>query len=33
MESLEDSEHHGAEEVMYESDDVHVALDSFAGET
>jgi hypothetical protein len=33
MENLEDSEHHGAEEVIYESDEVHVVLDTFAGET
>ena len=34
MENLEDScEHHDGEEVIYESDDVHVVLDSFAGET
>jgi len=34
MENLEDScEHHDAEEVIYESDDVHVMLDSFASET
>jgi len=33
MENLEDScEHHDAEEVIYESDDVHVVFDSFAGE-
>jgi len=32
MENLEDSEHHSAEEVIYESDDVHVVFDSFAGE-
>jgi hypothetical protein len=33
MENLEDREHHGAEEVIYESDEVHVVLDTFAGET
>ncbi|PVH64110.1 hypothetical protein PAHAL_2G189600 [Panicum hallii] len=33
MENLEDSEHHGTEEVIYESDEVYVVLDTFAGET
>jgi hypothetical protein len=33
MDSLEDSEDHGVEQVIYESDDIHVVLDSFAGET
>ncbi|PUZ36756.1 hypothetical protein GQ55_9G062400 [Panicum hallii var. hallii] len=33
MENLEDSEHHGVEGVIYECDEVHIVLDTFAGET